>query len=85
MGSGVGLSIHAPIKIATDNTSLAMPEADIGYFTDVGAAYFLPRLKGNASLGLYLALTGRRLKGKELVTWGVATHYVPKENLEDLK
>jgi 3-hydroxyisobutyryl-CoA hydrolase len=42
-----------------------MPEAKLGLFTDVGAGYFLSRLRKN--LGLFLALTGQRIKGKELV------------------
>lgn len=61
-------------------------ETKIGLFPDVGASYFLPRLvKKNPSLGLYLALTGDRLKGLDLVKSGIATHYVPSENLEELK
>lgn len=39
----------------------AMPECGIGLFTDIGSAYFLSRLPGE--LGMYLALTGQRLKG----------------------
>lgn len=62
MGGGVGLSCHAPIRIATENTVYAMPETGIGFFTDVGGSYFLPRVKNNLSLGLYLGLTGHRLK-----------------------
>ena len=78
MGGGVGISVHAPIRVATDNTVYAMPETGIGFFTDVGGSYFLPRVKNNdISLGLYLGLTGQRLKAKELVQWGVATHFVP--------
>ena len=85
MGGGVGLSCFAPIRIATDNTVFAMPETGIGFFTDVAASFFLPRLVGyphevnqfNPCLGMYLGLTGSRLKGKDLVHWGVATHYVP--------
>ena len=38
-----------------------MPECGIGLFVDIGAAFFLSRLPGE--LGMYLALTGQRLKG----------------------
>lgn len=64
MGGGVGISCHAPIRIATDSTMYAMPETGIGFFNDVGGSYFLSRVKHNVSLGLYLGLTGYRLKGK---------------------
>jgi enoyl-CoA hydratase/carnithine racemase len=37
----------------------------IGFFCDVGGSYFLPRLPGE--LGMYLALTGARLKGIEVL------------------
>ena len=61
MGGGVGLSIHGKYRIATENTLFAMPETGIGLFPDVGGTHFLPKLKGK--LGLYLGLTGYRLKG----------------------
>lgn len=85
MGGGVGLTWHSPIRIATDNSLFAMPETAIGFFTDVGGGYFLPRIKdGDFSLGLYLALTGHRVKGRDLVKYGLATHYVPQEKLPNL-
>jgi len=77
MGGGVGLSCYSKIIIATDNTVYAMPETRIGFFTDVSASYFLSRIKNNISLGLYLGLTGHRLKARDLVRWGIATHFVP--------
>lgn len=81
MGGGVGVSVHAPIRVATDNTVYAMPETGIGFFTDVGGSYFLSRVKDNINLGLYLGITGHRLKSKDLVKWGIATHFVPKDKL----
>jgi len=74
MGGGVGLSVHGRFRVAYDNTLFAMPEARIGFFCDVGGSYFLPRLPKN--FGYYLALTGERLKGADLVHFGIATHYV---------
>lgn len=85
MGGGVGLTWHSPIRIATDHSMFAMPETAIGFFTDVGGSYFLPRIKnGDFSLGLYLGLTGMRIKSRDLVKYGLATHFVPKEKLNDL-
>lgn len=77
MGGGVGVSVHGTFRIATERTVFAMPECAIGLFPDVGGSYFLPRLPG--SLGLYLALTGARLKGADVRHAGIATHYIPSQ------
>ncbi len=79
MGGGVGLSIHAPFRIATERTVFAMPETTIGFFPDVGASFFLPRMAG--STGTYLALTSDRLKGANVFYSGVATHYLHSTSL----
>lgn len=85
MGGGVGLTWHSPIRIATEKSMYAMPETAIGFFTDVGGSYFLPRIKGgDLSLGLYLGLTGVRVKARDLVKYGLATHFVPEDNIEHL-
>jgi enoyl-CoA hydratase/carnithine racemase len=83
MGGGVGVSIHAPFRIATDKSMFAMPEAKIGFFTDVSGGYFLARLKHN--IGLYLGLTSQRLKGKDLVKAGLANYYLPSEKVHELE
>ena len=83
MGGGVGISIHGSHRIATDRTIFAMPETGIGLFPDVGGGWFLPRLEGE--LGTWLALTGARLKGSDVVAAGIATHFVASENLPDVK
>jgi|TARA_R110002003_G_scaffold135_10_gene12589 3-hydroxyisobutyryl-CoA hydrolase len=83
MGGGVGLSIHAPFRIATENTLFAMPETTIGFFPDVGASFFLPRMEG--ALGTYLALTSEQLKGIDAFYHGVATHYIHSSTLQQLE
>lgn len=50
-----------------------------GLFPDVGGGYFLPRLQGK--LGLFLALTGFRLKGRDVQKIGVATHFVESKHV----
>ncbi|KAL2257213.1 hypothetical protein VTK26DRAFT_507 [Humicola hyalothermophila] len=83
MGGGVGLSIHAPFRIATERTVFAMPETNIGFFPDVGASFFLPRMPGYT--GTYLALTSERLKGVNAFYAGVATHYLHSTSLPRLE
>lgn len=65
VGGGAGISVHAPFRIATENSLFAMPEVVIGYFPDVGASFFMTRLLDDP-LGLYLAITGSRLRGADL-------------------
>ncbi|KAG6154192.1 hypothetical protein E4U37_002304 [Claviceps purpurea] len=83
MGGGVGLSMHAPFRIATEKTVFAMPETTIGFFPDVGASFFLPRLNG--AMGTYLALTSDRLIGPNVFYSGIATHYLHSTSLPDLE
>lgn len=82
MGGGVGLSVHAPFRVATEKTKLAMPEMDIGLFPDVGTTFFLPRL--DDKVGYYLALTGQMLNGLDAYMLGFATHYVPSDRIDAL-
>jgi 3-hydroxyisobutyryl-CoA hydrolase len=83
MGGGVGLSAHAPFRIATEKTIFAMPETGIGFFPDVGASFFLPRMNG--SIGTYLALTSAQLRGPNVFYAGIATHYLDSTSLPDLE
>ena len=61
----------------------AMPETGIGLFPDVGGGWYLPRLPGKA--GLWLALTGARIKGADCLRLGIATHFVEFGAVEGLK
>lgn len=83
MGGGVGLSVHAPFRIATEKTMFAMPETTIGLFPDVGASFFLPRMPG--AVGTYLALTSERLTGVNVYYAGIATHYIHSTSLPALE
>jgi enoyl-CoA hydratase len=83
MGGGVGISMPAKYRVATENTRFAMPETGIGLFPDVGGGWYLSRLPGH--LGEYIALTGVRLDGAECLALGLATHFLPAEALEEAK
>jgi len=81
MGGGVGVSVHGFARVADETTTFAMPETGIGLFPDVGGSYFLPRCPGE--IGMYLALTGARLKTADCCYAEVATHFVPSEMWSD--
>ncbi|KAL1893057.1 3-hydroxyisobutyryl-CoA hydrolase [Ceratocystis pirilliformis] len=83
MGGGVGLSVHSPLRIATERTIFAMPETKIGLFPDVGASFFLPRMNG--AIGTYLALTSESLQGANVFYSGIATHYLDSTMLPSLE
>lgn len=83
MGGGVGISVHGKYRICTPSTVFAMPESGIGLVPDVGGAFFLPRLNG--SLGMFLGLTGHRVKGRDCLHAGIATHSVDNEAIPELE
>ncbi len=82
MGGGVGISVHGSHRVAGDKFVFAMPEVGIGFFPDIGATWFLPRLPGE--LGTYCALTGERLDAADGAAAGIATHRVPSARFPDL-
>jgi enoyl-CoA hydratase len=82
MGGGVGISIHGSHRVAGDKFQFAMPEVGIGFFPDVGATWFLPRLPGET--GTFCALTAERLTAEDAVAAGVATHRVASDRFGDL-
>jgi enoyl-CoA hydratase len=75
MGGGVGVSVHGSHRVAGDRFQFAMPEVGIGFFPDVGATWFLPRMPGE--LGTYCALTGERFGIADGCAAGIATHRIP--------
>lgn len=83
MGGGVGLSLPARFRVATERTTFAMPETGIGLFPDVGGGWFLPRLPGR--VGAWLAVTGARIDGADCIATGIATHFMQSDKAEAVK
>ncbi|KAL3332561.1 hypothetical protein AABB24_032903 [Solanum stoloniferum] len=79
MGGGVGLMAPMKFSVVTEKTFCSTPEANLGYHPDCGLSYILSRLPGR------LGLTGVKLKGKEVVAAGLATHFVPSHKLFQLE
>lgn len=83
MGLGAGLSAHTSHRIVTERTRFAMPECSIGHIPDVGINALFAKAPG--ACGLYLGMTGTRIKAADCLYCDLADHYVPSERLTDLK
>ena len=83
MGGGVGLSLPARYRVATERTTFAMPETGIGLFPDGGGGWHLPRMAGRT--GIWLALTGARIRAADCELSGVATDDLASAALPEFK
>ena len=83
MGGGIGLAGHAPLRIVTERSQLAMPETRIGFTPDVGGTWLLARAPGR--LGEYLGLTGDVMNASDAIYAGFADHFVPSAHLDGLR
>jgi enoyl-CoA hydratase len=83
MGGGVGIALPSRYRVATERTTFAMPETGIGLFPDVGGGWFLPRMPDH--IGLWLALTGARIKAADCELVGVATDYLESATIPAFK
>ncbi|CAM0956255.1 unnamed protein product [Alopecurus aequalis] len=80
MGGGGGVSIPGTFRVATDRTVFATPEVHIGFHPDAAASFYLSHLTGH--VGEYLAMTGEKLNGVDMVALGLATHYSMADHLD---
>ena len=82
MGGGAGLAMNAAHAVASERFVFAMPEVGIGFFPDVGAAWFLPRLPFRA--GVYFALTGLRADAGDALALGLVRTFVASAAIPSL-
>ncbi|MDR6558433.1 enoyl-CoA hydratase/carnithine racemase [Arthrobacter pascens] len=75
----MGLSVQGHFRVVSGNASMAMAETGIGFFPDIGASYFLPRLSG--AVGMYLGLTGVRISAADAIYAGLATHFIDSSTI----
>ncbi|KAA0064581.1 3-hydroxyisobutyryl-CoA hydrolase-like protein 2 [Cucumis melo var. makuwa] len=74
MGAGAGIVLPGLFRLVTDRTVFSHPEVRMGFHPDAGASFYLSRLPGYLG-SEYLALTGDKLNGVEMIACGLATHY----------
>lgn len=90
MGGGLGVSCHGKYRVITEKAFAAMPEMHIGFVPDVGMTWMMQRMHRpgaapSPALAKFLGLTGYRLQPADLIWSGMATHYVPSDQLASLQ
>lgn len=82
IGSGVEIMLLCDIRIASEDTVFALPEAHLGMIPAAGGSQTLPRNCG-ASAALDLLLTGRQLDVSEALKLGLVTRIAARDELEE--
>lgn len=82
MGGGIGLAGHAPVRVVTERSVLAMPEVALGLTPDVGGCLLLSRAPKEQ--GTHIALTSARIGAGDALACGLADHFVPADRLPAL-
>lgn len=82
-GGACIFSMCGKFRVATERSIISMPETSVGFFGASGSSYYLSRLRNN--VGIYLAMTGFRLRGYDLKKVGLATHFVESKKIKSLE
>jgi len=80
MGVAAALAMGAQIRVATELSLFSVPNCRLGLIPDAGNAFYLARCPGK--IGMFLALTGMEIRAPGMLHAGVATHYVPPEDID---
>ena len=84
MGGGMGILQGCDVRIVMPSTKMAMPEGKIGFFPDVGAAFFMKYFSPAPQTGYYLGLSGRMFSAWDAVAIGAADFVLPDDGYDEL-
>jgi enoyl-CoA hydratase len=83
MGGGIGLSSHARYRIATHTSRFAMPEAAIGFFSDVGVNAILYQTPEHRALAFLMS--GTAVGPGDAIALGLADAMVEDADVVQLR
>ena len=81
-GAGMELALSCDIRVATDRSVLGMPEVSLGMIPGSGGSQRVLRILGMGR-SKFLLMTARRIRAEEAERWGLISHCVHPEQLED--
>ncbi len=80
LGLALELALACDIRIAAQETMIALPETLLGIIPDVGGTTRLVRLVGPGR-AKELIFTGRQVEANQAESWGILNRVVPAEDL----
>lgn len=83
MGGGIGIAGHADFRFATTNVRYAMPEAAIGFVSDIGVNAILARAPVHRAL-LFL-MTGMPVGAADALALGLADCVIPADKMAEVR
>ena len=81
-GAGMGFVGASDLVVAAESAKFVMAYTGVGLTPDGSSSWFLPRLVG-LRRALELTFTNRVLSADEALDWGLITHVVPDDELQD--
>ncbi len=82
VGGGLGLALSADFRVAAPEARFSANFARLGFHQGFGLSVTLPRLVGEQAAA-ELLFTGRRVRGEEAVSLGLADHLAPLTDLRE--
>ena len=80
-GAGLELALYCDLRIASDNTRIALPEVGLGYIPSAGGTQMLPRMIP-PGVALDLVCSGEELSVDQALRWGLVNRVVSRDRLE---
>lgn len=80
VGVGLTMALLADLRVAAENAVLSMEFVRVGIIPEAGGTFTLARLVGYGK-AMELALTGKRITGREAAEIGLVNKAVPPEEL----
>lgn len=82
IGGGLGLALSADFRVTCEQARFSANFARLGFHQGFGLSITLPRLVGRTNASLLL-FTGRRIKGDEAVSMGLADELVAQAQVRE--
>ena len=80
-GAGIELPLYCDLRIAAEDTRIALPEVTLGYIPSAGGTQLMPRIAPpGAARGLILS--GDPIDAERALAWGIVHRVVPFEQLD---